>query len=65
VRCLVPRVIGMKLRRAKQRIRRGHCSVGRIRMRRSRRLGRVVTQRPRPGTQLRRGGRVNLVVGRR
>ena len=65
VRCRVPRVIGLKLAKAKTKIRRAHCSVGRVRRARSRRVGRVIGQTPRPGTRLRRGGRVRLVVGKR
>jgi Calx-beta domain/PASTA domain len=65
VRCVVPRVIGMTLRRARGRIRARHCSVGRIKRARSRRVGRVVRQSPRPGAVRARGARVNLVVGRR
>jgi hypothetical protein len=64
-RCIVPRVIGLVLLRARTRIRRAHCSVGRVRRARSRRVGRVIRQSPRPRTRLRRGGRVSLVVGRR
>jgi beta-lactam-binding protein with PASTA domain len=65
VKCRVPRVIGMTLRRAKARIRARHCSVGRIRRTRSRRVGRVIAQTPRPGAIKRRGFPVRLVVGRR
>ena len=65
VRCVVPRVIGLTLRKARTRIRARHCSVGRIRRARSRRAGRVIAQSPRPGRRLARGTRVNLVVGRR
>jgi beta-lactam-binding protein with PASTA domain len=61
----VPRVIGMRLARARARIRRARCSVGRVRRARSRRVGRVIRQSPGPGTRLARGGRVSLVVGRR
>jgi len=61
----VPRVGGLRLAAARARIRRGHCSVGRVRRAHSRRVGRVIAQKPRAGTRLRRGGRVNLVVGRR
>jgi hypothetical protein len=64
-RCHVPRVIGMRLLRAKARIRRAGCSVGRVRGARSRRVGRVIRQSPRAGMRLARGARVNLVVGRR
>jgi len=65
VRCLVPRVIGQTLARARTRIRRANCRVGRIRRAHSRRVGRVIAQRPRPGATRLRGARVNLVVGRR
>jgi hypothetical protein len=65
VRCVVPRVIGMRLRQARTRITARHCSVGRIRRARSRRVGRVIAQTPRSGKRLTRGARVNLVVGRR
>jgi plastocyanin len=61
----VPRVIGLKLATAKSRIRRSRGSVGRVRRVRSRRVGRVVAQRPRAGKRLARGARVSLVVGRR
>ena len=62
---VVPRVIGLTLVRARTRIRRAHCSVGRIRRAHSRRVGRVISQSPRPGTVKPRGFRVKLVVGRR
>jgi hypothetical protein len=63
--CRVPRVVGLRLAAARGRIRRSHCSVGRIRRARSRRVGFVISQSPRPGRVLRRGARVNLLVGRR
>jgi len=65
VKCVVPRVIGLRLARAKAKIRGKHCSVGRIRRAHSRRVGRVIAQRPRPGTVKPRGFPVRLVVGRR
>ena len=65
VRCLVPRVIGLKLPKARVRIRRAHCAVGQISRARSGRVGRVIRQRPRAGRRLPRGARVSLVVGRR
>jgi beta-lactam-binding protein with PASTA domain len=61
----VPRVIGLTLGRASRRVRARHCTVGRVRRTRSRRVGRVIAQRPKAGTRLARGGRVSLVVGRR
>jgi TolB protein len=65
IRCHVPRVIGVTLRRARSRIRVAHCSVGRVRRTRSARVGRVLRQDPRPGFVRRRGYPVKLVVGRR
>jgi plastocyanin len=61
----VPRVIGLKLATAKSRIRRSRGSLGRVRRARSKRVGRVIGQRPRAGTIKRRGYPVALVVGRR
>jgi len=58
-------VVGLQLGRAKTKIRRAHCSVGAIRRARSRRVGRVIGQRPRPGAVKRRGFPVKLTVGRR
>jgi beta-lactam-binding protein with PASTA domain len=60
-------VLGLRLGVAKQKIRRAHCSVGRVRRAFSRRslVGRVIKQTPRPGALRRRGFPVNLVVGRR
>jgi hypothetical protein len=65
VRCVVPRVIGLRLAAARTRIRRAHCRVGRVRRARSRLVGRVIAQRPRPGVRRAAGTPVNLVVGRR
>src|SRR5436853_611558 len=65
VRCRVPRVTGLTVGAAKSRIRRAHCSVARIRRQRSKRVGRVISQSPRPGTLRPRGAGVSLVVGRR
>jgi tol-pal system beta propeller repeat protein TolB len=63
--CFVPRVVGLRLAPARQRISRAGCTVGRIRKKHSKRIGRVLAQSPRAGTKLVHGGRVNLVVGRR
>jgi PASTA domain-containing protein len=63
--CRVPRVVGLRLVRAKTAIRRANCSVGRVRGVRSRAArGRVVRQSPRPRTRLRLGARVTLVISR-
>lgn len=65
VLCHVPKVVGLALRRARVRIRNANCSIGRVRSKRSRRVGRVVAQSPRHGAERSRGAKVNLVVGRR
>jgi TolB protein len=65
VRCRVPKVVGKPLALAKPRIRGAHCSVGRIRRVRSKRVGRVLKQTPRAGALRARGTSVNLVVGKR
>jgi hypothetical protein len=62
-RCVVPRVVGLRLARAKARIRSFNCRVGRVRQVRSSRPGRVLAQSPRAGKQRPGGTRVNLVVG--
>jgi beta-lactam-binding protein with PASTA domain len=58
-------VLGLRLGAAKRKIRQRHCAVGRVRRARSRRVGRVIGQRPRPGAIKRRGYPVALTVGRR
>jgi beta-lactam-binding protein with PASTA domain len=60
-------VIGLKLAKAKKRIRARHCGVGKVTKKHAslRLRGRVLRQRPAPGRRLRRGGKVNLTVGKR
>jgi hypothetical protein len=65
VQCRVPKVVGLRLAAAKTKIRRAHCAVGKTRRKRSKRVGRVLSQSPRAGTRRPRGAKVNLVVGRR
>ena len=65
IRCRVPRVLGLRLAAAKLKIRKRHCSVGAVQRRHSKRVGRVIGQRPRPGVIKRRGYPIALVVGRR
>jgi Tol biopolymer transport system component len=65
IRCIVPRVVGLRLAKARARIVRAHCRVGRVRRARSRRVGRVLSQSPKARSVRPRGTRVNLVVGRR
>jgi hypothetical protein len=64
--CTVPTVTGMVLATAKHALAHANCRVAKIRSVYSKdvRRGRVVSQTPRPGTVLRNGGRVGLVVSR-
>ena len=63
-RCLVPKVIGLQLKRARSRITRAHCSVGRVRTVRSHRVGRILAEAPPAGSERPVGAKVRLVVGR-
>jgi alpha-tubulin suppressor-like RCC1 family protein len=53
-RCVVPKVKGKKLAAAKKAITKAHCSVGKITKAFSKKVkkGRVISQKPRPGTTL-------------
>ncbi len=64
--CVVPRLIGKRLRVARRMVGRNRCRVGRVRQAYSRRLRRgvVLGQTPRAGRRLRIGARVQLVVSR-
>ncbi|MGZ4318719.1 MAG: PASTA domain-containing protein, partial [Gaiellaceae bacterium] len=64
--CVVPCVVGQRLRRAKTRIRRAHCKVGAVKLASStlRMKGRVLRERPAARRRLRNGARVNLTVGK-
>lgn len=65
-RCVVPKVKGKRLARAKRLVEKSDCSVGRIRRVYSAKVGkrRVIRQRPGPGTVLPAGGKVTLVVSK-
>src|SRR5262249_1168237 len=61
--CLVPKVAGMRLDDARERIRRASCSVGAVRFKASRGpRGVVVSQRPQARAERRIGTKVSLAV---
>jgi eukaryotic-like serine/threonine-protein kinase len=62
----VPNVKGKSLRGVKQIVVRAHCRVGEIRRAYSNKVekGRVISETPKPGKVLPKGGKVNLVVSR-
>jgi len=64
--CHVPNVVGLRLAKAKARIRARYCSVSRITRTKSSpaKKGRVVSQRPRAGKTLPNRGKVSLRVGK-
>jgi len=66
IRCVVPRVVRLTIAKARRKIRRSNCSVGRVRrVKKPRRFrGIVVKQSPQAGRRLARGARINLLVGR-
>jgi len=65
-RCVVPRVVGLKLPVARRKIVRAQCRVGRVTkvVSSARKRGRVVAQSPRPGRRFAAARKVNLKVGR-
>jgi thermitase len=64
--CVVPRVLGRTLLRAKRSIAGSRCHMGRVRRVYSARIrkGRVIRQAPRAGTRLPNGGRVHVTLSR-
>jgi hypothetical protein len=63
--CLVPKVRGKKLAAAKSALTRAHCEAGKITKKFSKvKRGRVISQRPKPGTSLAAGAKVNLVISK-
>jgi beta-lactam-binding protein with PASTA domain len=66
VKCVVPRVVGRSLARAKASIRSHHCTVGQVTRKFStlKKKGKVLAQAPKAGKRLKRGAKVNLIVGK-
>lgn len=64
--CLVPKLKGRTLKKARRALKAHDCAVGKIRRTFSSKVkrGRVVTQRPKPHKLLRHGARVNLTVSK-
>lgn len=64
--CLVPKVVGLSLARAKTALTRAHCSTGKVTKVRSKRVkrGNVVSSSPKVNSRLRNMARVNLAVSR-
>jgi hypothetical protein len=65
-KCVVPKVVGKTLKKARARIKKAHCRVGKIKRKAStkKKKGRVLKQKPKPGKILKPGAKVNLTVGK-
>jgi hypothetical protein len=66
VKCVVPNVKGKPLATARKKITAGHCKTGKVTTTKSKtvRRGNVISQKPKPGTKLARGSKVELTVSR-
>jgi uncharacterized repeat protein (TIGR01451 family) len=65
-KCVVPKLLGLTLKKAKARIKRAHCTVGKVTRKSSsaRKKGKVIAQKPKPGRRLAPGAKVNVTVGK-
>jgi hypothetical protein len=65
-KCIVPKVVGLKLAKAKTKIKKAHCRVGKITRKHSslKKKGKVIKQFPKAGKHLKVGTKVNLTVGK-
>jgi len=65
-KCVVPKVKGKTLKKAKRSIRAHACTVGKVKRATSPRVkkGHVISQKPKPGKRLKHGAKVNLVVSK-
>ena len=65
-KCVVPKVVGKTLKKARAKILKAHCRVGKVTKKASslKKKGKVLSQRPKPGKTLANGSKVNLTVGK-
>jgi hypothetical protein len=65
-KCIVPKLVGLTLKKAKAKIKKYHCRVGKVTPKASsaRKKGKVLAQKPRPGRKLAPGAKVNVTVGK-
>jgi uncharacterized repeat protein (TIGR01451 family) len=66
VTCKVPKVLGLKLAKAKTKLRKAHCRAGKVRKKFStrRKKGKVVAQKPKAGKRFKAGTKVALWIGK-
>ena len=64
-RCVVPRLKGLTLAKAKTKLRKAHCRLGKVARKKSKsRARRVIAQTPKPKKRLKAGTKVNVVLSR-
>lgn len=64
--CVVPNVVGLSVGKAKSKLARAHCRVGRVTRKVSTagKKGKVLSQTPSPRRKLKSGAKINLTVGK-
>ena len=63
MQCVVPKLKGKKLKRAKKVLRSGECKLGKVKKRKGLKKGKVRKQNPPPGTVLPVDSKVNVKLG--
>jgi hypothetical protein len=64
-KCTVPKLTGLTLKKAKAKLRKAHCRLGKVTRKRSaKRKGRVIAQKPKPRTRGKAGLKVAVVLSR-
>jgi len=63
--CVVPKLVGKKLKAAKKKIRKADCKLGKIKKRgdATAKTGKIVKQKPKPGKLLAPGAKLSIVLG--
>jgi hypothetical protein len=66
VQCVVPKVVGLSLSKAKSKIKKAHCRVGKVTKKHAskKKRGKVIKQSPKAGKHLAAGSKVKLTVGK-
>jgi PASTA domain/Divergent InlB B-repeat domain len=64
--CKVPKLRGLSLAKAKAKLRKAHCKLGKVTKKAppAAQKGKVIGQKPKPGRKLRNGAKVNVTVGK-
>jgi hypothetical protein len=65
-KCKVPKLVGLTLKKARTKLLKAHCRLGKVKKKASspKKKGRVLSQRPKPGKSFPGGSKVNVTVGK-